>query len=239
MSLQMSPSRPLNLLRALAREKVNCCAGVQKSLDKGGMKKGLEMGSHDQRWTEVTGQNEVLEQIFRLRVTAWRQQVALPGAMREWRDSVDDKARHWAVLHQRQPIAAVRLSLHRSVSELPHAEVFADLVAAKTWSTPIAYCARGIVHPEYRRRGLWLAGNLICIDAAKKMWAGGMVALSGSLDSNRFVTEALIDIGYQLIGKGQPYGEIPYQATAAPTVLFHRLNDKSTSTVCDHDRQEK
>lgn len=73
---------------------------------------------------EITGEPAFLEQVYALRVLAWRAQVALPPEMLRWKDAVDDSARHWAFLHATQVIAAVRLSLHGSIEEMPHPEVF-------------------------------------------------------------------------------------------------------------------
>lgn len=187
------------------------------------MKKELEMGTHDQRWTEVTGQSEVLEQIFRLRVTAWRQQVALSGAMGEWVDPTDDRARHWASFKEGQVIAAVRLSMHASVEDLPHPEVFVDLCPTSKWPSPMAYYGRAVVHPDHRRQGLFSASHEVCIDAARRMGAKCLIAVSGSVAANHFAPEVFINAGYQSLGEGRAYQQIPYLATSLPTVLFHSL----------------
>jgi hypothetical protein len=65
--------------------------------------------SNDLALFEVTDE-AILQQIFALRIIAWRGQAAIPPDVRIWSDSIDMSARHWAIFHRQTPVAAARLS---------------------------------------------------------------------------------------------------------------------------------
>lgn len=117
---------------------------------------------------EITGDAVLLEQVYALRVLAWRTQVVLPPEMLRWQDAVDADARHWAFIAQGKVVAAVRLSLHDSLADMPHPEVYAGVFDLPL-AGPIAYYSRAAVHPDYRRLGLLTEYHTICREAAEQM----------------------------------------------------------------------
>lgn len=189
---------------------------------------GIQRDELDLR--EITGDASLLAQVYALRVLAWRTQVALPPDMLHWQDSVDEGARHWAFTHQGQVIAAVRLSLHDSIADLPHPEVYAGLFPRPVHG-PLAYYSRAVVHPAFRKLGLFTSTHSLCVEAAIQMGAVAMIGVSGSVDANRFTQSVFLAEGYQLVGTGQPYRATPYEATHAPLVFMRRLGGAITDAA--------
>ena len=177
---------------------------------------------------EITGRAALLEQVYALRVQAWRTQVVLPADMTRWEDVVDASARHWAFLDQERVVAAVRLSLHGSLADMPHPEVY-DGVFTVCPPGPIAYYSRAAVHPAYRRLGLLTEFHTICLRAAQGMGAETMICISGSVKANSFVGPALVGAGFTLMGQGQPYRSTQYEATTAPSVFVRWPNAAESS----------
>lgn len=171
---------------------------------------------------EITGDAVLLEQVYALRVLAWRTQVVLPPEMRLWQDVVDAEARHWAFIAQGKVVAAVRLSLHDSLADMPHPEVYAGVFDLPL-PGPIAYYGRMVVHPDFRRRGLFTRTHQLCADAAGAMGAMAMIGVTGSVDGNRFTEAVFLAEHYQLVGPGQPYRSTPYEVTHAPLIFIRWL----------------
>lgn len=113
---------------------------------------------------EVT-ERAVLDRIFRLRVDAWREHVAVPDGMVEWRDHHDEVGRHFAILCGDEPVAAARLTVHSSIEDLPEADAYRGILASNP--VPVAAFSRCVVHPEYRGRGLARQLDLARLEAAR------------------------------------------------------------------------
>jgi hypothetical protein len=96
---------------------------------------------------EVTDK-AILQQVFALRITAWRGQAAIPPEVRTWIDSIDMSARHWAIFHREIPIAAARLSMHTKIAELPDAEIYSGV--SFDFAIPIGAISRCVVQPDFR-----------------------------------------------------------------------------------------
>lgn len=94
----------------------------------------------------------LLEQIYALRVAAWRTEVTLPPDITRWHDGFDLDACHWAVLRDGLPVAAARLSIHADPSEMAEAEVYLGKIGDVP--PPIATLNRCVVHPSHRHKGL-------------------------------------------------------------------------------------
>jgi SAM-dependent methyltransferase len=92
----------------------------------------------------------LLEKIGRLRVLAWA--TVLPDEAARvgcWLDEFELSARHWCIFHDREPVAAARVSFHDRIAEVPDAEVYANLAL----NPPIASINRLVTHPDFRGRG--------------------------------------------------------------------------------------
>jgi len=95
----------------------------------------------------------ILARIYRLRVEAWRTKLDLAADVTEWRDSFESDARHWAFFDGERPVAAARLTISRTLADVPDAAVYEGILPAAL-PGPIASLTRLVVHPQYRGRGL-------------------------------------------------------------------------------------
>ena len=114
---------------------------------------------------EATGKPVTLEAIYRLRVKCWRSQVDLPIAYERWHEPIDDAARHWAFCIDGEVVGAVRLSIHDSLAELPHSEVFEGHLNPEP---PIAYAARAVKLRSARIPDFLRHCAVLCADEAKR-----------------------------------------------------------------------
>ena len=69
----------------------------------------------------------MIQRIGELRVRAWQTEVPQAAAMTTWLDDFDWIARHWAFLLDGQPVAAARLSIHRSINDVPDGELYGSI----------------------------------------------------------------------------------------------------------------
>ena len=107
----------------------------------------------------------VLERIYALRVDAWRETISVAPQITRWTDEVDATARHWAVKLGDRVVAAARLSVHPTVAEVPHAEIYSGVV--EYLEPLIGSLNRCVVHPEFRGKSLSEVLDRSRIDAAK------------------------------------------------------------------------
>lgn len=149
--------------------------------------------------------SDVMEQVYRLRVLAWSTQGRLRDGIERWTDAFDSLATHWVILHQDQAVAAIRLSLHSSIGELPSSHVYLG-VLPETLSPPIASYNRLVVHPDHRGRNLAKALDVVCINAAEAAQATVLVGFSGGVPCNRSRIPAMISLGFIEIGQGAAPG---------------------------------
>ncbi len=173
---------------------------------------------------EITGDAALLAAVYRLRVLAWCTQVALPEAMTEWTDDFDAVARHWAFLHQGQPVAAGRVSVHGALADIPDAECYEGVFATPP-PAPIASLNRLIVHPDWRGLGLPRALDAVRVLAAEQMGARCVVGATGSVSENRKRIEQLADSGFEVIGECRPFGEgvLAFANELPPLAIFCHL----------------
>jgi GNAT superfamily N-acetyltransferase len=138
---------------------------------------------------------EVLDEIGRVRVRAWRssrQRLLVEGE--RWTDPVDALGRHWAAFDGSRVVAAARLSMHGDWSTLPDAEVVAPF---REWFLgPVAALNRLVVLPEARRRGLPDALDHVRIEAAR---AQGARTIQACAVGGR--AAALASCGFRTLGR--------------------------------------
>jgi len=161
----------------------------------------------------------LLCQIGRLRVEAWQTEVARAGEMPTWLDDCDQTAHHWVVFREDIPIAAARLSIHRSLAEVPDAEsyvgLFADLPVA-----PIASLNRLVVHPSARGAGLSKQLDLVRLAAAERVGCRSVIVSTAS--GPRRVGQ-LMALGFAVVGIGPRFLRPPLCHMPPPVVLLCRL----------------
>src|SRR5262245_52657152 len=72
--------------------------------------------------------SELLEEIGRLRVSAWKNFFPKIAERTDcWLDDYDRMARHWVVFEGETIVGAARLSMHQRFSELPEADLYSEL----------------------------------------------------------------------------------------------------------------
>ena len=127
----------------------------------------------------------ILEQIYRLRIEAWRTKLALPADVTVWHDRFDPIARHWAFFDCDRPVAAGRLTISARLDDVPDADVYRDVLPANLRG-PIASLTRLVVHPDYRGRGLARPLDEVRIAAAE---AAGCTCVIGATHEDKRVLQ--------------------------------------------------
>jgi hypothetical protein len=137
----------------------------------------------------------VLEKIGRLRIQAW-ETVPKGGPTDCWLDEFELVSRHWAIFHDREPVAAARLSVHLSLNEVPDAGVYAQSTLTNL-PTPIGSINRLITHPAFRRRGFSLALDAVRVAAADAM---GCRCIVVNTPTGPTRVRQLLLLGFELVG---------------------------------------
>jgi GNAT superfamily N-acetyltransferase len=166
--------------------------------------------------------NSLIDEICTLRVDAWRTQAAIEPAAEAWRDAYDDWAHHWVIKFGSAIAAAIRLTLHENVTELPNAEVYVP-VLPKDIPLPVASYNRLVVSPKHRGKGLSGVLDNICIKSAKEMGAKILLGATGSVEANRHRITTMQQLGFINLGEGAPYVTDLFSA-GRPNVLMLHLN---------------
>lgn len=144
----------------------------------------------------------ILENIYALRVTAWRGKVEIPAGTIQWVDDIDPTSKHWAILNGDQVVAAARLSIHNLITDVPDPEGYHGVI--DSLPAPIGSMNRCIVHPDFRGRGLSKLLDQVRIKAARKL--GCLSLVVSATDKKR--AAALTAEGFRFCGEGPgiPYG---------------------------------
>jgi GNAT superfamily N-acetyltransferase len=108
----------------------------------------------------------VLEDIYRLRVKAWRTKLTLSTDITEWRDGFESRSRHWVIFDQLRLVAAARLTVCAALKFVPDAEVYTGIFLFDP-PGPIASLNRLVVDPEYRGLGFARQFDAVRLRAAK------------------------------------------------------------------------
>lgn len=148
-----------------------------------------------------------LDQIYRLRVEVWR---AVPNALAEhafpdgqWSDVYDASSKHWAIADAKgEIVAAARLSLHRSLTE-----ILEPFQYTRYGIAPVGLIAapdRVVVSPAFQRHGL--AARLLDLQDAAADQAGASCALRQASPS---MCRLLVKRGWELMGPAQTDERFP------------------------------
>lgn len=141
-----------------------------------------------------------LDEVCRLRVVAWKRQATIREGVVKWGpDSYDHSGRHWAILHGRRIVAAIRLTFHDHLSEIPAARCFKG-VAPEPLRAPIASYNRLVVHPDHRGRGLARALDVRCINAAGLAGASVLLGATGHVQGQKSRIDAMVSLGFTILG---------------------------------------
>jgi hypothetical protein len=160
----------------------------------------------DAAWVAVeTRDPHILEQVYRLRVAAWRARNPDFPDMEAWTDAFDAVGRHWVVMDADVPVAAARLTVHSQMAEVPSAEIYRGLIADDL-PGPIGVLTRLVVAPSHGGRGLSRALDMVRITAAQK---SGCRYLIGATLVGLERVQQMSTLGFDLIGKAEPYSQGP------------------------------
>lgn len=163
---------------------------------------------------------DLLDQVYCLRVLAWRSQARLKAGVVRWIDRFDLSAKHWVIVFEDRAVAAIRLSLHNRVADLPSAAALTG-VFPEDVTPPIASYNRLVVHPSHRGRGLAKVLDIVCIKAADAARASVLVGLTGNVHGNESRIAAMKALGFVVIG-------------LAATADVDIIEDEGRSTVLAH-----
>lgn len=157
-----------------------------------------DAGTGDTVLQEVKSNREVLlASIYELRVVAWRDEIYIPDHITKWCDEVDLTARHWVILRETDVLAAARLSVHFTLSDIVDWCYFDGLCDDLKY--PTASLNRCVVHPMYRRYGLATKLDFVRIRTARDIGCRSIVASTTNI--NR--AEMLKTYGFDLRGEGK------------------------------------
>ncbi len=146
-----------------------------------------------------------LDEIYALRVAAWRARVESFPDIGRWTDAEDASAAHWAIRDGGRIVAAARLSIHDSLADVPHAEIF-DGVFSESLHGPIGSLNRLVVAASHSSRGCSAALDSIRINHAR---AQGCRHVIGETDAGTKRIAQLGDLGFKVAGTARPYRSGP------------------------------
>lgn len=148
---------------------------------------------------------DIMEQVFALRVQAWRARTSAFPEMDTWRDDFDDVAYHWVVLHQDPgqsavAVAAARMTIHQSLAEVPNAEIY-DGLLPPDFPGPIASINRLVVAKAFAGQGLPHVLDTVRMDFARH---NGCSAIIGETFAGMRRHDDLLQKGFVALGMAKP-----------------------------------
>jgi predicted GNAT family N-acyltransferase len=105
------------------------------------------------REVDAAAEPLVLQEIMQLRLDVWSAQVAFALTLDDVIDDFERQSRHWAVMDGNRVVAASRLSIHQTISDVSEAVCLAGVFANEP-PAPIGFLSRLVVASDYRLRGL-------------------------------------------------------------------------------------
>ncbi len=164
-------------------------------------------------WVAVeTRDLAILEQVYRLRVEAWRARNPDFPPMDAWTDAFDAVGRHWVILDGDAPVAAARLTVHDVLAEAPSAEIYRDLLPDDL-PGPIGVLTRLVVARGHAGLGLSLMLDKARIEAARTT---GCRHLIGETFAGLSRIDQMSKLGFEVIGQAQPYADGPLALVKSP-----------------------
>ncbi len=158
-------------------------------------------------------QNAYLDEISSLRVLVWKHQIETTAfSDKKWLDKHDFHAHHWVVLNEENSlVAAARLSVHYTVSDLPDHEEIEHLL--KDSHCPIAMMSRLVVNPAHQRLGIAKELDVARIEKAKQLDCNFLAAQVPT-----YRTKSIQALGFKCLGKAH---EKTFQSLKTPDFYLH------------------
>ncbi len=173
------------------------------------------------RVIDVTGDQPALAEIGRLRVTAWKTEIAdFPAELACWIDDIerDPRARLYAIRAGDRIVASARLTVHDAPAGLPDGEVYRGVIAADE-PGPIGVLSRLVVDPAHRRQGLGTALDRHRIAVAREI---GCRMLAGCSSAELRIKQ-MMGLGFEIAGRQTTNPHPVFKNRGVQTVLVLRL----------------
>lgn len=164
--------------------------------------------------------SDLLDEVYRLRVVAWESQARIRNGVVRWGDEYDRFAKHWVIATRKSAVAAIRLTLHNSVCDLPAAAAFTG-VLPEDLPFPIASYNRLVVHPDHRGKGLARFLDIACINAAEAANASVLLGVTGNVEGNKSRIPAMKALGFVVMGTAAAFDVDIIEDEGLSTVLAY------------------
>lgn len=160
---------------------------------------------------------ELLEQVYALRVLAWRDRIAMAPDFVRWADAQDAVSRHWVILCGGRVVGACRYSLHDKLEECPDGHMFPSELAV---SAPVAVSSLLVVDPDHRGKGLAKALDFLVVQGP--FWEGAGVVLGsvGNAGGYEGRVSALESAGWTIGGRAMARSSQPYATENWPDFVY-------------------
>ncbi len=165
----------------------------------------------------------MLEQIFALRIAAWRERVSNFPELESWEDPFDfhPSTRHWVVTVEGTIVAAARLSLHDSIGASPDAGILPPAVQAMMTGRIGAF---GRLFVRRSHAGLGLSQQL---DRVRLGFARDQACqwVWGATHAGEHRIRNLAALGFQVVGPSLPYASQPLASLPPATIIRMQITD--------------
>jgi hypothetical protein len=144
----------------------------------------------------------LLQEIGRLRVLAWssfdRSRFSRTSI---WLDEFEMASRHWCMSHDGEVIAAARMTICKTLSDVPDAFLYAG-VLGRAPPGLVASFNRLVVHPRYRGNRRSRVLDDIRLREARIAQCGSVVCETHSGPKR---IAQLVEFGFRVVGPASPY----------------------------------
>jgi hypothetical protein len=140
----------------------------------------------------------ILNHIFKLRAETWIPLGVPPSVFPSGvgKDPHDDHAMHWAITENNTVLAAARMCIHQSLSDVPSSRFYEDLCFEA--DPPIASINWLVIRTDARRLGLSKKLDSIRIETAIKLGCRTVVCYCSQL-SGEGRRNALVSQGFKIV----------------------------------------
>lgn len=165
-------------------------------------------------WNEFSLPPPIAE-IAALRAAAWGTPSG-PDELQIWRDEWDAVAQHYCITSDGRIVAAIRFTIHETLSDLPHRAIYGDLIAHLP--TPVAWISRLVVDMDRRGEGLSRPLDRLAVSEPFLHGVRSIVGTAGSVLGNRFRHDVMLSHGWMALGNAQGTTDLPLLAVDTPMV---------------------
>lgn len=160
------------------------------------------------------------DEIFRLRLEAWRKQAKLKPGISRSADPWDEKSHHRAlVAHEGTIAGAFRFSLHEDLANLPDGGVW--VTEHHRVPGPHAYFSRMFMAPDFQGMGLSETLDELAISAPLGMGAATVTCLAGSVSASLQRLPQMEKRGWRRVGVAPSHSPDAFWiADSMPAILM-------------------